>query len=129
MAVLSLRVHHHEKKPGSMESRLVRVTPYVRITRDSHPPLYVQGGRVFSEGGPEVETLPAWFGEEMARLSPKVREEIGWTLERLDSNAGTATFTSSTANTWACPECDEVVEMKRKGIHIAAHRKAERKGA
>jgi hypothetical protein len=75
---LSLKVHHHEKLPGTQESRLVKVTPYVRITRDGHPPLYVQGGKVFGEGGPEVETLPEWFDAEMAKISPKVREEVGW---------------------------------------------------
>ena len=132
MATLSLQVHHYEKAPGSQQSRLVRQTPYVRITRDGHPPIYLQGGRVFGEGGPEIETLPAWFGEEVARLSPKVREEVGWRPVVVDgtkpaeSQANSLEETPKTvkSSTWTCLECQEPVEMKRKGIHIAAHRRA-----
>ena len=30
---------------------------------------------------------------------------------------------------WECPECDEHVDLKRKGVHIAAHRRQEKKDA
>lgn len=139
----SLKVHHYEKIPGSQQSRLVRVTPYVRITRDSHPPLYVQGGGVYGEGGQRVETLPAWFDEEMARLSPQMREQVGWRSVAQTftaSNEATTSFTVATSEpapakpvkSWTCPAegCGQEMPTTKKGMHIARHRKAERdKGA
>lgn len=75
---LSLKVHHHERVPGTQESRLTRLTPYLRLSHKEDPPVYIQGGAVYSEGGPALETLPDWFHAELAKLSPAALQEVGW---------------------------------------------------
>jgi hypothetical protein len=76
---LDLVVHHFTKVPGTNEMRLVKINPYVRIAHGAEPPLFIQGGRIFSEGGPEMPTeqLPAWWDKEVSKLSPAVRAEVG----------------------------------------------------
>lgn len=135
--MLSLKVHHHEKLPGTQESRLVKTTPYVRlcrqdpVTKITAPPIYVQGGRAYGEGGPELATLPDWFEEEMAKLTPKLRDEVGWTGPATERAAGVAVASSSVRedvgspprSTWSCPECHKQMSTRNKGLHIARHRK------
>lgn len=123
---LSLKVHWFEKIPGQQQTRLARVTPYARITREGHPPIYVQAGGVFSEGGKPLEQLPGWFDEEMARLTPKVREEVGW--KGTTAPAPAPVVVDKPETPWTCPSegCGETMSTRKKGMHIARHRKAER---
>lgn len=114
MATLDLQVHKYEKVPGTQTTRLAKVTPYLRITRDGHPPLYLQGGKAFGEGGAEIETLPIWFDEELAKVSPKAREEIGWSAPAAATEV---------AALWTCGECGEEVIPSRKGVHVMQHRR------
>ena len=122
---LSLTVHHYEKIPGQQQSRLARVTPYVRIARENQPPIFVQGGQVYSEGGQTLTQLPSWFDEEMAKLTPTVREEVGW--KGTPPPAAPAVIATPGAQ-WTCPEagCGATMSTRKKGMHIARHRKAER---
>jgi hypothetical protein len=123
-------VHLYEKIPGTDQTRLVRMNPYVRIGRKDHPPIYVQAGQVYGEGGQPVDPLPDWFGEEMSRLSPKVRNEIGW-RDTIPGPKAEAPAAKPVAQ-WTCPAegCGETMPARKKGLHVSAHRKAERaKGA
>jgi len=124
-------VHLYEKVPGTDQTRLVKTNPYVRLGRKDHPPIYVQGGQVYGEGGGPIEPIPDWFGPEMERLSPKVRDEIGWRGQLApDLPVPRHPPLAPAAKAWACPECNEPIPLKRKGLHVAAHRKADRlKGA
>ena len=126
-------VHLYEKVPGTDQTRLVKTNPYVRLGRKDHPPIYVQGGRVYGEGGGAIEPLPDWFDGEMARLSPKVRDEIGWRgLTDPPPGPGVNPPTVAPVKQWICPAegCGQTMPARKKGFHVAAHRKADRaKGA
>lgn len=129
---LSLKVHHFEKIPGSQNSRLTQVTPYLRLSRGQEPPVYVQGGQVWSEGGADpLEQLPDWFGEEVAKASPAALKEVGWGVKEPVTVPVPATPQKPTLalpTVWTCPECNEQMSSRKKGVHVARHRKAERKG-
>jgi hypothetical protein len=77
MAEFTARVHQKEKVPNSLETRLVRVVPYVRICIKQKPPVLIQNGVYFDDGGKEMEKVPAWVVKEVAKLSPVVRDEVG----------------------------------------------------
>jgi len=67
---LTLRTHVTEKVPGSSnESRVIRTHHYIRVVSSGHPPLYIQDGQVFSEGGPLVDEIPDWFWAEACKCT------------------------------------------------------------
>lgn len=73
----SLQTHHFEKIPNTSQYKIARITPYVRLgSRDAC--FYIQGGKVYTENGPEVVDPPAWVFEQAARLTPETKAEIGW---------------------------------------------------
>ena len=142
-------VHQYEKVPNSQEARLVKVNPYLRLTHQGHPPVYVQGGAIYAEGGGPVSPVPDWFDEEMRRVNPKVRDEVGWKplpgdpplLSGPQYTGGSAAYAAGnpvTVNmttapaamptTWTCPAagCGETMPTRKKGLHVAKHRRAER---
>jgi hypothetical protein len=51
----------------------------VRLYKDPGPEVYVQDGNFYSSGGPAFKKadLPDWLQEELAKLSPACREEVG----------------------------------------------------
>lgn len=73
----SLQTHHFEKVPNTGLYRISSITPYVRIS-DGEVAYYIQGGKVYTESGPEVEDPPAWFYEHAKRLTPATKAEVGW---------------------------------------------------
>ena len=80
---LSLKVHHYQRIPGTTMVRLQKVTPYIRLCEGAGPPIYLQDGQAWSEGGADpldVATLPEWFRTGLARLTPAARAEVGWRL-------------------------------------------------
>lgn len=74
---LSLKTHEYKMRRGT--PYLTKVNPYVRLFKDPGPEIFIQGGAFFSAGGPELKKseLPEWVAEEMAKLSPEVRAEVG----------------------------------------------------
>lgn len=127
-------VHQYEKVPNSQEARLVKVNPYLRLTHQGHPPVYVQGGAIYAEGGGPVSPVPDWFDEEMRRVNPKVRDEVGWKplpgdpplLSGPQYTGGSVA--SPNPQMWTCPAagCGETMPARKKGLHVAKHRRAER---
>lgn len=139
--MLDLKVHHYVKLPNTTEMRLTKVSPYVRICRAAAPPIFLQEGQVFSEGGEPVTPLPEWFEEELAKITPKVRDEVGWGGEAhprdsvsvrsvpsapgRDSAPAVVVKPAATAalTFWTCEDCGAEVPTKKKGFHIAKHRR------
>jgi hypothetical protein len=78
----SLTVHEYTRIPGTLEVKLVRTRPYIRLahrTEGAAPEcLYVQEGHVWDEGGAEITSPPDWFGTELAKCSPAALAEVGW---------------------------------------------------
>jgi hypothetical protein len=122
-------VHVYERVKGTTnQMRLVRTNPYVRIMGDKFvAPIFVQGGRFYSEGGAEVEEFPPNFQEELAKLSPEIKAEVG--LKDPPTVVDDTTPESKVVATWTCPECHEAMPAKKKGLHVARHRKVERAGS
>jgi hypothetical protein len=62
--------------------RLQKVTPYLRLSAEGGPPIFLQGGQAWSETGTDAiprEALPPWFEAALAGLTPQARAEVGWT--------------------------------------------------
>lgn len=64
--------------------RLQKLTPYIRLCEGEGPPVYLQDGQVWSEGGTDAlppDDLPRWFPEALARLTVAARQSVGFRLE------------------------------------------------
>ena len=80
MAELSLKVHDYKRKKGSNQAVLLRITPYVRIRSGmDDPPVFIQGGKFFAEGGEEFDKdeLPDWVPAEISKMSDSAKREAG----------------------------------------------------
>jgi hypothetical protein len=115
-------VHVYEKVPGTTnETRLVKTNPYVRIGMKDHTPIFIQGGRFYSEGGPEVTEFPVGFDAELAKLSPRVRAEVG--LQDVAAPPAPVVEAKPDAM-WTCPDaasCQQKmpISTRKKGLHVA----------
>lgn len=60
--------------------------PYVRLKKDDGPPIYIQNGHYFFEGGPEVkpDQFPDWIEEEVNKLNHDTRVAVGLEVETSD---------------------------------------------
>jgi hypothetical protein len=67
----------HVPKRNDPEGKIGRYTPYVRINSSEGPPLFIQGGKFYSEGGEMVKDLPDWVDDEVAKMSPTAKRECG----------------------------------------------------
>lgn len=72
-----LHVHHFEAVPGlTGKTRLVKIDPYLRLTRDEQT-VFVKAGRVLDASGFDIEA-PVWFEDELKKCSPAALAECGW---------------------------------------------------
>lgn len=117
------KVKVFEKVPGTThEMRLIATNPYVRIMGQDWPaPVYVQGGKFYGEGGPELDALPAGLEAELDKLSPAVRAEVG--LKDTPSRPTQPALPKPDAM-WTCPDaaaCGQKmpISIRKKGIHVA----------
>lgn len=76
------QVHKYVRVPGTQEMRLMKVSPVVRICKGTDPPLFIQEGKVYAEGGDEIpkEKLPGWFHDQVKLMTVQARSEIGYRL-------------------------------------------------
>lgn len=145
---LDLRqVQKYERIKGTMQVALTGVNPYVRLKsgRDV-PPLFIQGGKVYSEGGPEIplDELPEWFWTELDKMTPRAKAECGADrlvkssadpMEKSKSARETTTPTLKENSQpkpkryWHCDPCNLEIDTRKKGMHIAFHRRQELKQA
>jgi hypothetical protein len=81
MALALGKVHVFATIEGIPQPQIVEEHHYIRLRGDgAEYPLYIQGGRVFAENGPEVaaDELPEWFDVELAKCSPQALAAVGW---------------------------------------------------
>lgn len=76
----TLNLKPHVAKPNGMgQMVLIRSQPYARLKVGEDPPVFIQGGKYYGEGGPMLEDdeLPPWLDDEIARMRPGARQEVG----------------------------------------------------
>lgn len=71
------KVHELEKIPGTEQFRLVKVHPTASLGRQGEPPIWIQDGKLYYEGGEEVRNPPEWFWEDLAKIDPERRKVLG----------------------------------------------------
>lgn len=83
MPSLNLKVHEYKRVNDGSQARLIRVNPYVVLTK-ANPEggstrVFIQDGMFFHEGGGEYKQseLPDWLDDEIERLSPVAVKEAG----------------------------------------------------
>jgi hypothetical protein len=55
------------------------VHPYLRLRGPADsPPVFLQDGKVFDEGGGLIEPAPKWAREAIKTLTPSARAAVGW---------------------------------------------------
>lgn len=130
------KVHHYERVPGTqLEVRLIRTDPYVRVCAGGGPPLFIQGGQVYAEGGPTVDQFPEWFEGEVAKIAAPVLASVGWggtpaPVEPLPAApAPDVRSLLRPAKQWTCPDCQVVMIARKRGFHVAWHRRQARQAA
>lgn len=78
---LTLKPHAYRRQPDTNLAVLTQLTPYARfkLLNSDEPPIYCQGGAFYYEGGEEIPKakLPPWCLEEVKKLTPKARKEVG----------------------------------------------------
>lgn len=83
-------VHEYAMHRESNMPVLVRTNPYIRLVGDAFPPVYLQGGRVYSDAGDEIppERWAPWVVPSILRLSPTAQQEVGFTefVQKLNKN-------------------------------------------
>ena len=79
MPSLDLKTHHVTvNKQG--EAIGIRVTPYIRLCQGDGPPVFLQNGKFFYEGGEEVPDtdVPDWVEELMKGCSQEQLKATGF---------------------------------------------------
>lgn len=71
-------VHETAKDPNTGLDRVTGENPYVRLKQGDFAPLYIQGGLVYDESGNVMRSLPDWFEEELAKVSPAQLARCGY---------------------------------------------------
>lgn len=120
--MLTKRVHNYTVHPTTRQVQMLEVKPYVQLGHRDHGTVYLQDGHCFADAGDEVE-LPDWAAELMANLSPQTLRDVKFEPEPTPE----ASLPAPTP-LYHCDECGQDIEMVRKGVHIAAHRRAARRG-
>lgn len=72
---LSLKPHVYKTKDGV--PTLTRVEPYVRLSSGEGPPIFIQNGAFWTEGGERVSDPPGWVEDAVDRLDDRTKEEVG----------------------------------------------------
>jgi hypothetical protein len=78
---LNLSPHEVAVNPDTNQPTLVKITPYVRLRDADDPPMFLQQGKVYSEGGQLIpqSKWPAWLEDAILQLTPLAQEEAGFT--------------------------------------------------
>lgn len=89
--MFSLRPHIIEKVPGTDYFKIVKTNDYLRITKAEEILLpdgrrryklvgvvYLQSGKLYTEGGIELKHPPPWIDEEIAKIPKQALAAVGW---------------------------------------------------
>ena len=72
-------VHEFAADAGGGVRRLVREHHYLRLRGPADaPPVFLQAGKVYDEGGGVIEPVPKWVRETLRGLTPQARAAVGW---------------------------------------------------
>jgi hypothetical protein len=72
------RVHEFVPDAGGVR-RLTRVNPYIRLKGPGDaPPVFLQSGKVWDEGGGPVESPPKWVRDAIRGLTAEARDSVGF---------------------------------------------------
>jgi predicted RNA-binding Zn-ribbon protein involved in translation (DUF1610 family) len=124
-------VHRYTRVPGSLEMRLVETNPYIRLRSGYEPPIFLQGGVAYDEGGAVVAQWPEWLQQAVAALTPAARAEAGFAVAEDPARPPAVTAAGLPPQPgqkhltwWTCPECGETVSTRGKQAHrYNKHRK------
>jgi hypothetical protein len=77
---LSLKTHEVTVNKATGEAVGTRVTPYIRLCSGDGPPIFLQGGGYFYEGGEEVpeDQHPDWLEGMQKKCSPDALKACGF---------------------------------------------------
>ena len=65
----SLITHETERVKGTNVRRVTKIKPYIRLNAEKGPPIFIQEGTLYSEGGQVVKEVPEWFDAELSKCS------------------------------------------------------------
>ncbi len=71
------RVHVYEKLPGRQAFRLAKTQPAMRLASGADI-VWIQGGKLFDDGGEPLAKVPGWFAEEVKKINPQALAETGY---------------------------------------------------
>lgn len=123
---LTLRVHDYRVMPGTNQARLLSMKPYINVKAGNGPPIFIQGGKLWAEGGEEIKNPPEWFWDEIKKIDPERLKAIGFSLPepeqpepkpRPKTDYPTAGDTLP-GRTWACPYCGRELNSRGKFQHV-----------
>lgn len=101
MGKFSLTTHETRKtKAGSTNT--VATQPYARISGPDGV-YFLQNGKFWSEGGPELKNVPAWAMAQADALTDAVKKEVGWGVQNSDKARAEALSAGKPANEVADP--------------------------
>lgn len=140
------KVHEYAVNKATGQARLVRTNPALCARRAGESPIFVQGGQICTEGGQPLREIPEWFWDDARTMSLEARQEVGLVLPEEQQGASKPVSVDlvndvdeeedeelelelpSLPTDWACPDCGEFVKKNVKGVHIARHRRAAKRG-
>lgn len=123
------RVHEYQRVPGTQDMRLIRTQPYVRITHGGDPPIFIQGGQFYYQGGTPVPALPEWLPDEIAHLSETVRAEVGLMETEGGQPQPKPKPPAAAVEQWTCPECGKSMARRGRTFHVLHHAKQAKKAS
>lgn len=72
-------VHEYAADAGGGVRRLVREHHYLRLRGPADsPPVFLQDGKCWDEGGGVLDPPPKWLKEALKGLTPAARAVVGW---------------------------------------------------
>jgi hypothetical protein len=142
MSLTLAKVHEWAAVPGQPgEIRLIRTRNYMRLRGGTidDPPLFVQDGVVYAEGGAVITELPEWFWPAAQRCTAEARAAVKLVLpEEARSTPAAAPETppkrgpgrppnAVVRNMWTCDLpgcCAKTMPARAKGLHKMAFQRA-----
>lgn len=78
---LNLNPHEFAVDPNTLQPVMTRVQSYIRLREGTDPPMFLQAGKVYSEGGQLIprEKWPGWLQDAILQMTPPALEECGFT--------------------------------------------------
>jgi hypothetical protein len=91
MGLTLSKVEDYRPVPGRPDQlKLVATNHYIRVRTAEGGPLFIQNGRVYSEGGQEIKELPGWFLAELKNIVPEQLKAVKFSLDEYTAKAGSA---------------------------------------